>query len=406
MAWLIKPLFAGLRSTAVPHLKVLTLKGSASQRKGYEPGASLLQLPAMTAFPKLHRLEIDGLPCELYPPGLLLNHVLSLSLIDVINVSMEQLLDVLQNSSFLEHLKLGRSPAECPSQTTVTPIHLPHLIALHLIFMPISVSNFLLMTVHATNCSELLISSDFPKSPDGVVSDCLFTSSTEHFSPVMQALLTRGRHKDIEVTRSDAQRMEFLLKFHDDDCDDPLDHGALRLQFRLHSVQQMEHTVRWLVHYLKPDTPKISIRLFMDRFEEVHLMDLFDSHTTVTHFALRVRDDSDAIRPNPILVHMSRPTISGWPLSEMVDFIYGVAGEDKLEDEAVLKMLQDRYGSSDLEPRDGSEGQSSEKIRTKFVRRVRIASEEGAGNSMLSAVEKILPGADTSLFGSDDEALW
>ncbi|KAG8892978.1 hypothetical protein FRC00_011258, partial [Tulasnella sp. 408] len=400
---LVKPLCVGLETSPVPYLEALTLKGSASHRNGCEVGTEILQLPAMTAMPGLHRLEITGISSKLCHPGLPPNRFLSLSLIDIINLTMEQLLDVLQNSPSLERLELGRSPTGRPSQPTVTPIHLPRLMALHLIFMPIPVSNFLLTTIHAPNCSELLISSDFPESLDDVVSDCLFTSNTEHFFPVMRTLLTRGRYKDIDISREDAQRMALLLKFHDDDCDDPLDHGAFRLHFRLRSVQQVEHTVRWIVHYLEHDMPKISIRLFMDRFEEVHLMDLFDSHMTVTHFALRVRDDSDALRPNPILAHMARPILSRWPLPEMVDLVYGIAEEDKLQDEAAQKMLQDRYGSNGVNSGNSFGGPSSGILHPKPLRRVRIV---GTASSMLGEVKKILPGVDTSLFGSDDESMW
>ncbi|KAG9049741.1 hypothetical protein FS837_009275 [Tulasnella sp. UAMH 9824] len=402
---LLNPLSVGLDSAAVPYLEGLSLEGSASHRSGCETGAEILRLPAMTAFPKLHRLDTTGLSSKLCHSGLPLNRFLSLSLIDIINLTMEQLLDVLQNSPSLERLELGRSPTRRPSQPTVTPIHLPRLMALHLIFMPVSVSNYLLSTIHAPNCSELLISSDFPESLDDVVGDCLFTRTTEHFFPVMRTLLTCGRHKDIDISRGDAQRMALLLKFHDDYCDDPLDHGPLRLHFRLHSVQQVEHTVRWLVHYLEPDMPKISIRLYMDRFEEVHLMDLFDSHMTVTHFALRIRDDPDAIRPHPILTHMARPTFSRWPLPEMVDFVYGIVGEDKLQDEAAQKMLQDRYGSSGVNSGNSSDGPSNGILQPKPLKRIRIVSEIGAGSSVLGEVEKILPGV-ASLFGSDDESLW
>ncbi|KAG9049739.1 hypothetical protein FS837_009273 [Tulasnella sp. UAMH 9824] len=196
---------------------------------------------------------------------------------------MELLLDALRNSPSLERLELGRSPAECPSQTTVIPIHLPRLLALHLIFMPISVSNFLLTTIHAPNCSELLISSHFPKVLDDPVRDCLFTSSTNHFSPVIQTLLTRGRNKDIDITRSGTQTIEFLLNFHDEDCDDLLDRGLLRLS---------------------------SVAL------------------------------SSASRTD----------------SEMVDFIYGVVEEDKLQNEAALKMLRDRYRSNGSDSEDSSGG--------------------------------------------------
>ncbi|KIO33323.1 hypothetical protein M407DRAFT_241119 [Tulasnella calospora MUT 4182] len=143
----------------------------------------------------------------------------------------------------------------------------------------------------------------------------------------------------------------------------------------------------------------------MDRFEEVHLIDLFDSHTTVTHFALRPRPDSDAIRPNPILVHMARPTLSHWPLSEMEDFLYGIAEEDKLQDEAALKMLQDRYGSSDLTSRDCSGGPSHEMLRPKSLRRVRIAAYDGEDSYMVGEVRKILPRTDIPPY-TDDSSLW
>ncbi|KAG8952543.1 hypothetical protein FRC00_006737, partial [Tulasnella sp. 408] len=121
-----------------------------------------------------------------------------------------------------------------------------------------------------------------------------------------------------------------------------------------------------------------------------------------THFAFRILDDPDAIKPNPILVHMARPTLSRWPLPEMVDFIYGIAEEDKLQDEAALKMLRDRYGSSGVNSGEGSGGSSNETLHPKPLRRVRIAVEEGESSDMLGEVEKILPAANAAFLGGDD----
>ncbi|KAG8902821.1 hypothetical protein FRC01_009462 [Tulasnella sp. 417] len=359
-------------------------------------------LPGMTAFPRLRRLEIDGFPCELSPPGLLLNNVRSLNLVDVLNITMEELLGVLHNSPFLERLELGRSPTACPSKTIVTPVHLPRLMALHLIYMPIQVSNFFLKTVHAPNCSELVIVSQFPESPDNVVKDSLFTSNTQHFIPVLQTLLTRGRHKDIEVTHFSPQEMAFLLNFHDrpgdGDYDGLLDHGVVRLDFKFHSVQQIEQTVHWLVHCLGLDMPKISIRLFVGGFDEARWMDILDSRTTITHFAFYTLPHPDAIRPSPILTHMAQPTLSRWPLHEMEEFIFGVAEDDKLQDEAALKMLQERYGSSDANPGDSSGGPSNGRSYPKPLRKIRLAVDGRTSSYMLDEVQKILPEAKASLF--------
>ncbi|KAG8897995.1 hypothetical protein FRC01_011071, partial [Tulasnella sp. 417] len=399
MEVMLEPMFVGLHSTSVPHLEALILRGSASQRAGSSTESELLQLPGMTAFPRLRPLEIDGVPCELSPPGLLLNNVLSLNLVDVLNITTEELLGVLHNSPFLERLELGRSPTACPSETIVAPIHLPRLMALHLIFMPIPVSNFFLKTVHAPKCSELVIVSQFPESPDDVVKGCLFTSDTQHFNPVLQTLLTRGRHKDIEVTNF-FPKMQFLLNFHDRDGDynGLLDHGVVRLDFKFHSVQQIEQTVHWLAHCLGLDTPKISIRLFVGGFDEARWMDILDSRTTITHFAFYTLPHLYAIRPSPILTHMAQPTLSRWPLHEMEEFIFGVADDDELQDEAVLKMLRERYGPRDVNPGDSSGGPSNGTSYPNPLRRIRLAVDGRTSSYMLNEVRKILPEATASLF--------
>ncbi|KAG8947191.1 hypothetical protein FRC04_010914 [Tulasnella sp. 424] len=267
----------------------------------------------MSAFPKLRRLETEGFPCKLSPQGLQLHKVLSLNLVDVVNVSAEQLLDVLRNSPYLESLELGRSPITCPVQPASTQIHLPYLTTLHLVFMPIPVSNFFLSTINAPNCSELSISSDFTELPDrDVVKSCLFTSSTNHFTPVLQTLLARGRRKNIDVIGMGAGQMEIFLQFHDQECDYTTfkTDTIIRLEFKLNSVQQIEETMHWLGNYFQRDAPKTPIRLFMDRFEDVQAMKLLDSSTTITHLGVGVPSNSEDTMPNPVLVHMAQPTQS------------------------------------------------------------------------------------------------
>ncbi|KAG8947200.1 hypothetical protein FRC04_010923 [Tulasnella sp. 424] len=336
-------------------------KGESSQRASGVAEANPPQLPDISAFPKLRRLEIDGIPCKISPRGLELHNFLSLNLMDVVNVSAEQLLDVLRNSPYLEGLELGRSPVACPAHTSTTPIHLPHLTTLHLIFMPIPTSNFFLSTIHAPNCSELSISSIFPKLPDDVVRDFLFTSSTNHFAPILRTLLARGRHKDIDITNERAGQMEFHLQFHDQDCDDPT-HAIIRFQFTLNSVRQIEETVNWLGDHFQRDVPKISVRLFTDGFEDVQLMDILDFHMTITHLGLWVPSDLEATIPNPILAHMSQHTASGWPLPNLEVFVYEAPEDSESQDEAMLDMLRRRYLSS-------PEGPDNEQIRPRPIER-------------------------------------
>ncbi|KAG8916284.1 hypothetical protein FRC01_003254 [Tulasnella sp. 417] len=261
-----------LRTAPPPGLESLALKGSGFQRRDATP-RERQYVVGITAFPALRRLEFDGIRCALAPPGLLVNDFRSLNLIEVDKVEAEELLEALRNSPRLERLGLGRSPSECPSQSAVVPIHLPQLLALHLIYLPIEVSNFLLTTIHAPNCSELFISSHFPKFPDDVVRESLFTSNTDHFSPVLRRLLTRGQYKDIEFFRHRGYRgnnVYFNVRFHDDDSSDPLHSGIFRLEFQLHS-SQVEETIRWFTSYSGRDMPKIPIRLQLDGDLEVFI---------------------------------------------------------------------------------------------------------------------------------------
>ncbi|KAG8947197.1 hypothetical protein FRC04_010920 [Tulasnella sp. 424] len=394
-----KQLLAELREKPAPRLNALILKKHSSHRQYSSAISNWLQLPETTAFPKLRRLEIDGVPCELSPPGLLFNNVLSLNLVDVNNVSSEQLLEVLRNSPSLERLELGRSPIACPEERALTSIHLPQLTALHLIFMPIPVSNFFLSILRAPHCSELFISSRFPEVPDDIVRGCLFTSSTSHFFPIIRTLLTRGRYRDIDIIHSDAQNMEFCLQFHDEECEYPARQAILRLQFQLDSVRQIEETIRWLADSLQQDVPKIPIRLFMDGFEDVHLMDLIDSHMTITHLAFRVPSDSNAINPNPILLHLGHPAQSGWPLPNLEVFVYGVAEEVESQDEAMLDMLRRRYVSS-------PEESDNARMLPQPIKKVRIGDDDGRCVYLLGEVQKILPQVESSLVDDDDSAFW
>ncbi|KAG8947198.1 hypothetical protein FRC04_010921 [Tulasnella sp. 424] len=309
---------------------------------------------------------------------------------DVVNVSAEQLLEVLRNSPYLESLELGRSPVACPVQSAFTPIHLPHLTNLHLIFMPIPVSSFVLSSIHAPNCSELSISSSFPRLPDDVVRDCLFTSSTSHFTPILQTLLARGRHKDINITNKGAGGMEFYLQCHDQNCDYPTSHMIIRFQFTLNSARQIEDTVHWLGDCFQRDVPKIPFRLFMDGFEDVQLMDSLDFHMNITHLGFRVRSGLEATMPNPILTHMSQHTQSGWPLPNLEVFVYETPEDSESQDEAMLDMLRRRYLS-------GSEGQDNERIRPRSIKRVRVEIGGERDAYVLGEVRKILPAVETSV---------
>ncbi|KAG8947196.1 hypothetical protein FRC04_010919 [Tulasnella sp. 424] len=380
-----------LQSKAALRLESLILKGDPSQRRRHGAGANPPQLPETSAFPKLRRLEIEGTPCELPPQGLQLHRVLSLNLVDVINVSAEQLLEVLRNSPYLESLELGRSPITCPVQPALTQVHLPHLTTLHLIFLPLPVSNFFLSTLHTPNCSKLFISSQFPQFPNDVVRGSLFTSSTNHFTPVLQTLLARGRHKDIDVTTTEAEKMEFFLQFHDQDRDytDVNTDSIIRLEFRLNSVQQIEETMRWLGGCFQRDAPKISIRLFMYGIEEVQLMNLLDSYTTITHLGFGVPSDSEDTMPNPILVHMAQSTQLGWPLPNLEVFVYRAAENAESQGEVMLDMLRRRYVSSSEEP-------DNERMRPRPIKRVRVGIDGGRNANLLGEVRKILPKIETS----------
>ncbi|KAG8954929.1 hypothetical protein FRC04_010413 [Tulasnella sp. 424] len=376
--------FVALQSKLPLCLETLLLKGKPSQRARLVARVDPPQLPEISAFPKLRLLGIDGIPCKLSSQGLQLHRVLSLNLMDVVNVPAEQLLDVLLNSPYLESLELGRSPVACPAPAPLTPIHPPHLTTLHLIFMPIPVSNFIMSTINAPNCSELSISSDFHLRPDDAVRGCLFTSSTNHFTPVLRTLLTRGEYKDIDITTFNAAgNTQFLLRFHDW----IRDYGSiLRLDFRLHSTQ-IEETVRWLGDYLRQDLPEISIRLRMNGFGDVHIMNLLDSSPTITHLGFRVLDP---IMSNSILVHMAQPTQLPWPLTNLEVFFYGAVVGAESHDEAMLDMLQRRYASS-------SEGPDSERIRPRSIKRVCIEVDDGRCEYILREVQKILPEVVTSL---------
>ncbi|KAG8947199.1 hypothetical protein FRC04_010922 [Tulasnella sp. 424] len=362
-------LFVNLQSQPALRLESLILRGFSSQSRRVVAGDNPPgQLPETSAFPKLRRLEIEGIPCKLSSQGLQLRNVLSLNLVDVVNVSAEQLLDVLRNSPYLEGLELGRSPVTCPAHTALTPIHLPHLTTLHLMFMPIPVSNLVLSTIHAPNCSELFISSRFPELPDDVVSDFLFTSSTNHFTPVLRTLLHRGRKKDIDITNSGGGRMEFLLQFHDWDRGRPASRAIIRLDFKLNSARQIEETVHWLGDYLHRDLPEISVRLLMDGVEDVHILNLIDSYTTITHLGFRVPSSPRGpTMSNSIFVHMAQPTQSRWPFPNLEVFFYGAAEDGESHDAAMLDMLRRRYMTS-------SEGPDNERERPRPIRRSKITT--------------------------------
>ncbi|KAG8962807.1 hypothetical protein FRC00_008754 [Tulasnella sp. 408] len=391
-------LFVGLRTILVPSLESLVVRSSPSQRLNEAIGSELQQLPGMTAFPKLRRLEIDGIPCQISLPGLLLSKVQSLNLIDVTNVETDQLLDVLRNSPHLERLELGRSPLACPSQPASPPIHLSRLMVLHLIFMPVQVSNFLLTTIRAPDCSELFISSHFPEHPDDVVKEHLFTSNTTHFSPVLQKLLTLGQYKDVDIIRLSEQNIQFLLLFNDEEDHSSVDRGFVRLEFELQSVEQIEETVHWLVGHLERDMPKIPIRLFVDGVEQIRLMNLIDSHMRITHLGVRIWRGSDAT-PSPILVHMAQPTPSDWPLPDLEFLFYDPVDRSGSQNEVLLDMLRRRYGS-------GSEESDSGRVLPRPLKGMRIGPYQIHGPYLIGEVEKISPQAETSLMESYGGPIW
>ncbi|KAG8975720.1 hypothetical protein FRC05_005238 [Tulasnella sp. 425] len=396
---LLKRLLVELQSNPALLLESLILKGWPMPRWSFAAEADPpWQLSEISAFPKLRRLEIEGICCKLSPPGLQLHNVLSLNLVDIVNVSAEQLLDVLQNSPYLETLGLGQSPVACPAHTALSPIHLPHLTTLRLVLMPIHVSNFFLSTIHAPNCSELDISSDFRGLPDDVVNGSLFTSSTNHFTPVLRTLLTRGRYKDIDITSTSAGNIRFLLQFHDSDRKGPVSLAVLQLDFTLNSARQIEETVRWLGNCLQRDGPKISIRLRMKRFEDVHIMDLLDSYTTITHLGFRAASLPDPTISNSILLRMAHPTQLGWPLTNLEVFVYAAAEDAESQDEAMLDMLRRRYTSS-------SEGLGNEGIRPRPIKRVRVCLDDSRSDYIIGEVQKILPEVETP-WPEDHRGIW
>ncbi|KAG8912040.1 hypothetical protein FRC01_005333 [Tulasnella sp. 417] len=314
---------------------------------------------------------------------------------------MDQLLDVLRNSPFLERLELGAALDGSSSQEMVPPIHLPRLKALHLIFC-ISVSNFFLSTIHAPNCSEIFISAYFSDSSNDVLKRHLFTRSADHFSPVLQKLLTRGLCNDIEISRSGGQLNEIRVrKFHDKDSDEPGDQGFLQFQFRFDSIHQIEATVRWLASYFKDGSPKIPTRLhFTKGFEEVRLMDIIESYMSVTHFAIHILFNTPS---NPILIHLAQPTSSGWPLPDLEGFTYGRSTEGEPQDEVLLDMLRRRYGSS-------SEQIDINHARPRPLKRIRLVFRRRKDISMdlLDKVHEILPTAEKFVhFEPDDSnSIW
>ncbi|KAG9049738.1 hypothetical protein FS837_009272 [Tulasnella sp. UAMH 9824] len=389
-----------------PHMKLtpyLNIDGASKRQTDWVGYSTYFPyLPSTGLFPKLSRLEIDGVPSNLSPPGLQLNNVLSLSLVDVANVTMEQLLDVLRDPPFLERLELGRTPeGDCPSHATLPRIHLPRLTAFHIIFLSIAASNFFLSKVHAPNCSELFISAYIYDSFNNIVERHIFKENTNHFSPVLQRVVARGLYADIDISgSSDSSARELRVRFHDKDSPDvAVDHGIFQLQIRLHTVGQIEKTIRWLARYFKPNSPKIPSRLhFSNGFEEARLMDLIGSHMTITRFAIRVRLDASS---NPVFVHMAQPTPSGWPLPDLEDFTYGRLVDGKLLDEALLDMLRRRYGSS-------SQQSDIEKKRARPLKRIRFVFRGWKEVSMdlLDGVHKILPEVKMSLEFEPDEPMW
>ncbi|KAG8912499.1 hypothetical protein FRC00_004391 [Tulasnella sp. 408] len=399
-ASMFSELFDGLQATPASRLEILVVKAGRSQRLGRRLTFSLPKLPGMTAFPKLRRLEIDGVPCEIPPLSLQLNNVRSLNLVDVANVEADQLLDVLRNSPRLEWLGLGRSPVACPSQPALAPIHLPYLLALHLIFMPISVSHFLLSTIRAPNCSQLVMSSEFPEFPDDVVRANLFTSETKHFSPVLQKLLTRGIYKDVHIMDISHESADFLLQFHDEEDYKSVNWGILDLEFRLESVGQVMETVDWLAGYMERDMPKIPIRLFMDGIGEARLLDVMDLHMAITHLAFRPpRAPFGAPRPSPIFVRMAQPTGSGWALPDLEGFTYDPEDSSETRDEEMLDMLRSRYGSS---PDDSN----SDRVLPRPLRKLRLGTFLTDELHLLGEAEKILPQAEVFQMETYDDSMW
>ncbi|KAG8912020.1 hypothetical protein FRC01_005346 [Tulasnella sp. 417] len=395
--------FDKIQRWPAPFLESLTLKGAASRRRSYWAGYrdNFPKLPGTPAFPKLRCLEVDGVPCNLSPPGLKFSNVLSLNLVEVESVSMEQLLDVFRNSPFLERLELGGTPDDSLSQEMVPPVHLPRLKAFHLIFQYISVSNFFLSTIHAPNCSEIFISAYIPDYLNDGLRRHLFTRSTDHFSPVLQKLLTRGLYNDIELSGRDGQLPEFRVRFHDKDSDEAGDKGFLQFQFRFDRIQPIEETVHWLASYFKGSSPKIPTRLhFTKNFEEVRLMDIIEPYTSVTHFAIRILFNAPS---NPILAHLAQPTSLGWPLPDLEDFTYGRPTKGEPPDEVLLDMLRRRYGSS-------SEQIGIKHARPRPLKRIRLVFRRRKDISMdlLDKVHEILPTAEMFVdFEPDDSnSIW
>ncbi|KAG8894073.1 hypothetical protein FRC01_013175, partial [Tulasnella sp. 417] len=394
----LEELLNRLRTAPPPGLESLALKGSGFQRMEVNINWRL-KFPELSTFLALRWLEIDGIPCQLAAPGLLVNDFRSLNLIEVHNITAKQLLEALRNSPRLERLGLGRTPRECPSQSAVAPIHLPQLMALHLIFMPVEVSNFFLTIIHAPNCSELFISSHFPKFPGDVVRESLFTSNTDHFSPVMQRLLTRGRYKDIEVFHFSGyshRGIYFNVRFYDDDSSDPQRSGIFRLEFKLHSIEQVEEAIQWLASHLDRDMPKIPIRLQFDGLGSVPLLKLIDSHMSITHFRYS-RGICDSL-----LIHMGERSTLGWPLQDLEDLVYDPWDMSKSQNETMLDMLRRRYNPS-------SKKADSGRMLPRPLRRVHVGPcpTPTIGLLVVGEVKEILPQADTSLInGSEKYWTW
>ncbi|KAG8962810.1 hypothetical protein FRC00_008757 [Tulasnella sp. 408] len=272
--------------------------------------------------------------------------------------------------------------------------------ALHIIFMPISVSHFLLTTIHAPNCSELVMSSKFPELPDNVVRENLFTSNTQHFSPVLQNLLTRGVYKDVHIMDMGHENADFLLQFQDEEDDKFVNWGIVDLEFRLHSVGQIVETVDWLVGYLERDMPKIPIRLFTDGIGEVRLVDLIDLHMTITHLAFRPpRAVFGTPQPTPIFVRMAHPTASGWALPDLEGFTYDPEDPSEPRDEEMLDMLRSRYGSFPKES-------NSERVLPRPLRKMRLGPLLTDGRYLFGEVEKILPQSDVFLRETFHDSIW
>ncbi|KAG8898197.1 hypothetical protein FRC01_010991 [Tulasnella sp. 417] len=218
---------------------------------------------------------------------------------------------------------------------------------------------------------------------------------TNHFSPILQRLLTGSKYRDVDVVRFDNGSIGFHLLFRDKEAGHFADNGNLRLEFKLHSVEQIEGTVRWLVGYLQPGVPKVPIRLYADGIEEVRLINVIESHWAITHFGFCLSSDPGATWPSPILPHLAQPAASGWPLPDLEVFVYAPGPQD----EVMLDMLRRRYGQGSGEPDSG-------RLVPRPLRRVRIEPHQAQGGYLAGEVGRILPQAEIFLMENYKGSIW